>query len=54
MGITAGWLLLPAAEQRGVTHTYYIAADEMDWNYAPGKIDHMTGKPYYERARLFV
>jgi FtsP/CotA-like multicopper oxidase with cupredoxin domain len=36
------------------TRTYYIAADEVDWNYAPAEMDHMTGKPYDERARLFV
>ena len=38
----------------GTTRIYYIAADEVDWNYAPAEIDHMTGKPYDERARLFV
>src|SRR5215471_19467281 len=38
----------------GATHTYYIAADEVDWNYAPAEMDHMTGKPYDERARIFV
>ena len=26
----------------------------MDWNYAPADMDHMTGKPYDQRARLFV
>jgi FtsP/CotA-like multicopper oxidase with cupredoxin domain len=38
----------------GHTHTYYIAADEVDWNYAPAAMDHMTGKPYDEVARNFV
>jgi FtsP/CotA-like multicopper oxidase with cupredoxin domain len=38
----------------GTTRTYYIAADEVDWNYAPAEMDHMTGKPYDERAQLFV
>jgi FtsP/CotA-like multicopper oxidase with cupredoxin domain len=38
----------------GVTHTYFIAADEVDWNYAPAEMDHMTGKAYDERARIFV
>ena len=38
----------------GTTRTYYIAVDEVDWNYAPAEMDHMTGKPYDERARLFV
>ena len=45
-GMTAGWLLSIASGQTGAgtnpspkatgrTHTYYIAADEVDWNYAP-------------------
>ncbi|HEV2879563.1 MAG TPA: hypothetical protein VGW96_08225, partial [Candidatus Eremiobacteraceae bacterium] len=25
--------------------TYYIAADEVIWNYAPGGMDRITGKP---------
>lgn len=36
------------------THTYYIAADEVDWNYAPAEMDQMTGKPYDDHARIFV
>jgi len=52
--ITVRLLLSAPAEQTGTTHTYYISADEVDWNYAPAEIDHMTGKPYDERARLFV
>jgi FtsP/CotA-like multicopper oxidase with cupredoxin domain len=65
IGLTAGWLLPLASGQTkethnvspnttGATHVYYIAADEVDWNYAPAERDHMTGKPYDERARLFV
>jgi FtsP/CotA-like multicopper oxidase with cupredoxin domain len=38
----------------GRTHIYYIAADEVDWNYAPADHDHMTGKPYDERARYYT
>jgi FtsP/CotA-like multicopper oxidase with cupredoxin domain len=65
MAITAGWLLPAMSAQsgdgrgssRGVTGTtriYYIAADEVDWNYAPAKMDNMTGRHYDERARRFV
>jgi FtsP/CotA-like multicopper oxidase with cupredoxin domain len=65
VGIAAGCLLSVASGQTGEaaktssesrpkTRTYYIAADEVDWNYAPAETDHMTGKPYDERARLFV
>src|SRR5215471_11289518 len=60
-----GWLVATATGQTGgaasaspevtaTTRTYYIAADEVDWNYAPADMDHMTGKPYDQRARLFV
>ena len=38
----------------GVTRTYYVAAAEVDWNYAPADHDHMTGKPYEERARYYT
>jgi FtsP/CotA-like multicopper oxidase with cupredoxin domain len=47
----------PAARQpqaSGVTRTYYVAADEVDWNYAPADHDHMTGKPYDAVARYFT
>ena len=65
MGMIAGWSLSITSGQTraaakvapkatGATHTYYIAADEVDWNYAPADMDHMTGKPYDQRARLFI
>jgi FtsP/CotA-like multicopper oxidase with cupredoxin domain len=65
LGITAAGLLSVSSGQTGetlrtppgatsTTRTYYIAADEVDWNYAPAEMDHMTGKPYDQRARLFV
>ena len=38
----------------GATRTYYVAADEVDWNYAPADHDHMTGKPYEARARYYT
>ncbi len=41
----------PAA---GQVRTYYIAADEVEWNYAPGDIDHMTGQPFTGMAKVFV
>src|SRR5262245_37208181 len=41
-------------QPQGATRTYYIAADEVDWNYAPADHDHMSGKPYDERARYYT
>ena len=63
LGMTAGWLFsvttgqtvaVASTAQTTTTRTYYIAADEVDWNYAPAEMDHMTGKPYDQRARIFV
>lgn len=55
---TSGGVPAQAAANRptpsATTHTYYIAADEVDWNYAPADHDHMTGKPYDERARYYT
>src|SRR5215472_13304435 len=41
-------------QSSGATRTYYVAADELDWNYAPADHDHMTGKPYGEWARYYT
>jgi len=30
----------------GSVRTYFIAADEIDWDYAPLGVDFMTGKPF--------
>jgi len=42
----------PPAE--GKVRTYYIAADEVDWDYAPSDIDHMTGKPFEGQAKVYT
>ncbi|MFZ0737992.1 MAG: multicopper oxidase domain-containing protein [Candidatus Acidiferrales bacterium] len=36
----------------GKVRTYYVAADEVVWNYAPDGIDHMTGKPFEGFAKV--
>jgi hephaestin len=36
----------------GHVRTYYIAADEIEWDYAPEGIDHMTGKPFEGYAKV--
>ena len=38
----------------GKVRTYYIAADELDWDYAPSGIDQMTGKPFEGMAKFFM
>ncbi len=43
----------PAAPA-GKVHTYYVAADDVEWDYAPSGLDHMTGERFGSRARQFV
>jgi manganese oxidase len=38
----------------GKTRTYYIAADEVDWNYAPSGRDQAMGMPFDPVAQLFT
>ncbi|APR76772.1 Multicopper oxidase [Minicystis rosea] len=40
--------------QKGVTRTYYIAADRVAWDYAPSGINGITGEPFDEVANVFV
>ena len=57
-------LMVPCAAQRankkapttsgGKTRTYYIAADEVTWDYAPGGINHITGQPFSEAESFWV
>src|SRR4051812_23962366 len=42
----------PAAAGR--VRTYYIAAEETDWDYAPLGIDIMTGKPFEGTAAAYT
>ena len=36
------------------TRTYYIAADEVDWNYAPAGRNVITGRPFNDDENVFV
>ncbi len=38
----------------GKLHTYFIAADEVDWDYAPSGIDMMMGMKFQGYARLYT
>jgi FtsP/CotA-like multicopper oxidase with cupredoxin domain len=48
----AGGTQAPAAGH--VTRTYYIAADEVAWDYAPSGINRITGAPFGEQENVFV
>jgi len=41
-------------ERAGVVRTYYIAADELDWNYAPSGLDMMMGMAPDGYAKAFL
>ncbi len=36
------------------TRTYYIAADEVAWDYAPSGINQISGEPFGEDENVFV
>ena len=36
------------------TRTYYIAADEVDWNYVPSGINQISGKPFTMMERAYT
>jgi len=36
------------------TRTYYIAADEVAWDYAPSGINRITGEPFGDEENVFV
>ena len=38
----------------GAVHTYYVAADEVEWNYTPLGTDRMMGMPFTGFAALFM
>lgn len=43
-----------AASSTGRERTYFIAADEVVWNYAPDGINDITGQPFDDEANVFV
>ncbi len=45
----------PVSDKTGNTRTYYIAAEDVLWDYAPSyPINGMTGKPFTKDAKVFV
>jgi FtsP/CotA-like multicopper oxidase with cupredoxin domain len=41
-------------EELGVTRTYFIAADEVTWDYAPLGFNNITGEPFDDTANIYV
>jgi hephaestin len=55
--LIAGLSLAPsagAAPHPGKTRTYYVAADEVDWNYTPSGRDEAMGMPFDDIAKTFT
>jgi FtsP/CotA-like multicopper oxidase with cupredoxin domain len=42
------------APPNGKTRTYYVAADELDWDYAPSGIDQMMNMPFESIAKSYM
>jgi len=45
---------LAHANAAGVVHKYYVAADEVEWNYTPMGMDPMMGMPFMGYAKLLT
>jgi manganese oxidase len=58
LGLVAGVSTLMSssslADSAGKTRTYYIAADEITWDYAPAGMNQITGKPFGEAESFWV
>ena len=46
--------VVSSAIAEGKTRTYYIAVDEVEWNYMPMGIDGMTGKPFDHMSMMWA
>lgn len=44
----------PQAELTGKTRTYYVAADEVNWDYAPGGVNKMMGMKFEGHSKIFT
>ncbi len=52
--LVAGTTMFQLRRAGGVTHTYYIAADAVVWDYAPTGRDETTGRPFGEEQAFWV
>ena len=54
VGITTACAAVESETPSGRTRTYYIAADEVLWDYAPSGTDQIAGAPFDEVANMWV
>lgn len=52
--LVLGGAVSPARAQSGRTHTYYIAADEVAWDYAPSGENRITGQPFGDLENIWM
>jgi FtsP/CotA-like multicopper oxidase with cupredoxin domain len=48
------WFVQRGSAAGPTTRTYYVAADEVEWDYAPTGVNRITGKPFGESENRFV
>lgn len=53
-GLALALLASAAPAEAQTVRTYYLAADTVRWNYAPGELNRMTGEPFDPMARIWV
>ena len=53
-GATRQDALASAANSSGKVHTYFVAADEVDWDYAPDGMDKMMGMKFAGYGAMFM
>src|SRR5215510_11428059 len=51
---TAGCSTQLKGAKETVVTTYYVAADEVDWNFAPTGTDKMMGMPFMGDGKMFT
>ncbi len=52
--VFAVWSAVAFGQSAGKTRTYYIAADEVDWDYAPGGVNKMMGMKFDGYSTVFT
>ncbi len=54
LGILACFACVVQAKSTPKVRTYYIAADEVDWDYAPGGVNKMMGMKFEGNSKVFT
>jgi FtsP/CotA-like multicopper oxidase with cupredoxin domain len=52
--LAAPGLAQSGSSPTGRVRTHYVAAEEVEWDYAPSGHDHMTGQPFAGMAKAFT